>query len=323
LLIQCENCGAPLDVTESTKLVTCAYCQVTQRIAKPATIHATPADWRAPQQWTPPPTARARSVALRFNPEAARRKGRQLSCVITTIILLATLLPIGLAALPSMAPAFHSWRWDGSETYVCAGNDQLKISGKTLKAKASPVIEAKGNCRLLIENSKISGKRLLLIGGNAHVTIEGSKLTALGSPGVTVEINGQLEVDDSTLAVDGQGSSLVTGVKTTMNAKAVFRDSKLTLEGGQSGGKIVVGHSGVSGGIRFEDSHVTISTTPKPAEIYLLDLGFNAEGASVGGSVDAGKMPLFTINRNEVEIRDANLHGSKVESKGGPVPGLR
>jgi hypothetical protein len=304
-------------------MVTCSYCQVTQRVAKPETIHSTPTDWRAPAQWTPPAHVPARSINLGFNPRAAQRKTRGFGCGLTVFILLTTLLPIALSFSPSLTPMFHSWRWDGAETFVCSGNDRLEISGKKLKAKASPVIVAKENCRLLIEDSKISGKRLLQISGNAQVTIKGSKLTAKDSPGATVETNGKLEVDNSTLTVHGAGSSLVMGVKASTNAEVRFRDGKLVIDGAKRDGKVVVVQSGVNGDISFEDSHVTISTKSPPKEIYLFDMGWNAQGSFVGGSIDAGKQPLLTLSRKPVEVRDADLKGSSVRDMGKGTPGMR
>jgi LSD1 subclass zinc finger protein len=55
MLVECTNCGAPLDVTPTSRLVTCAYCDKKNVVAKMTTMQLqTPARWAPPRQWTPP-----------------------------------------------------------------------------------------------------------------------------------------------------------------------------------------------------------------------------------------------------------------------------
>lgn len=60
MLIECGKCGAPLDVTEGQTIAKCRYCGASSRVGRTRTIaERTPADWRAPQTWQPPPQGAA------------------------------------------------------------------------------------------------------------------------------------------------------------------------------------------------------------------------------------------------------------------------
>lgn len=56
MLVECNNCGAPLDVAPRDQLVTCRYCDRTNRVRSlKTTAMRTPDDWRPPPTWRPPP----------------------------------------------------------------------------------------------------------------------------------------------------------------------------------------------------------------------------------------------------------------------------
>jgi hypothetical protein len=60
MLIECNNCGAPLDVKGKEHIVKCAYCGTQTQLAAAKTVAtATPAGWTPPAQWRPPEGARA------------------------------------------------------------------------------------------------------------------------------------------------------------------------------------------------------------------------------------------------------------------------
>lgn len=62
MLVECKNCGAPLDVRPGYKFVQCSYCDRVQWLPKLTTLSAqTPAAWQPPPQWVPPPSAPAPS----------------------------------------------------------------------------------------------------------------------------------------------------------------------------------------------------------------------------------------------------------------------
>ncbi|AKT38614.1 hypothetical protein [Chondromyces crocatus] len=56
MLVECRFCGAPLDVSGTTPLVKCRYCEKTSQLRSLRTmVPRTPPNWTPPPQWTPPP----------------------------------------------------------------------------------------------------------------------------------------------------------------------------------------------------------------------------------------------------------------------------
>lgn len=55
MLLECNNCGAPLDVDGQPDVVKCGYCGASASLAHLRTLAArTPPDWQRPKSWTPP-----------------------------------------------------------------------------------------------------------------------------------------------------------------------------------------------------------------------------------------------------------------------------
>lgn len=55
VLVECNYCGAPLDVREGVRLVKCRYCgSVSERQKQKTIAQQTPADFQPPPRWTPP-----------------------------------------------------------------------------------------------------------------------------------------------------------------------------------------------------------------------------------------------------------------------------
>lgn len=92
MIIECRECGAPLDVEQSASLARCQYCGRTQRVRAARTQYpVTPPNWNPPPQWTPPPHFPARSVPLRY--DASKKVGT----IIAAIVILSALLPLVIA----------------------------------------------------------------------------------------------------------------------------------------------------------------------------------------------------------------------------------
>ncbi|MBW2456391.1 MAG: hypothetical protein JRI68_17860 [Deltaproteobacteria bacterium] len=67
MLIECNNCGAPLDVVSGARQVRCGYCRMTSPVRRMRTLSVqAPADWQPPKVWTPPAQAPQPSVALHY-----------------------------------------------------------------------------------------------------------------------------------------------------------------------------------------------------------------------------------------------------------------
>lgn len=56
MLVECKNCGAPLDVNGVERFVRCSYCDKVNRVRTMRTMAVqTPPQWRPPPTWQPPP----------------------------------------------------------------------------------------------------------------------------------------------------------------------------------------------------------------------------------------------------------------------------
>ncbi|MFI5301595.1 MAG: hypothetical protein ACHREM_26195, partial [Polyangiales bacterium] len=98
MLIECQHCGAPLDVRVGAQTCRCRYCSSTTLVAATKTISPeTPAEWKPPQRWRPPVHVPANSeVELAY-------RGRSTSGVVATVIVTGILA--GIAA--PIAVALH------------------------------------------------------------------------------------------------------------------------------------------------------------------------------------------------------------------------
>jgi LSD1 subclass zinc finger protein len=98
MLIECNHCGAPLDVKPNARTTKCTYCDTTTQIKSSRTVaFETPPGWAPPPQWTPPANFAADSAkALAYHATTA------VSRIVKTVILLAILgavLPMVISVL--------------------------------------------------------------------------------------------------------------------------------------------------------------------------------------------------------------------------------
>ena len=310
MIIECKNCGAPLDVEQGKWLTTCAYCRVTQRVRKEASIYATPPDWRAPTQWTPPPQ-RGVEKTFAYDPGQAARKT---TMVILLLTLIPVVVPLAAVGVPLLAPLVSNLRWDGSETLVCDGNDRRTISGKKIKAKAEPAIVAAGNCQLTIEDSTLSGEELLEVSGNGRITIVNSKLTIKSRKGISVSGNRGVVLTGGKLRIaapEGDKAELLA-LSTDGNANVELHKTTLEIVAGSATATVVVGASDSNGSIVLEDVELTVESDPKPAKVVLFRMTGNGTGKMEGGSIDAAGQRLEVTGRRPSKVDGVELNGSQI-----------
>lgn len=106
MIIECGNCGAPLDVKEGKNLTRCAYCNSTSRVGTTKTIAAvTPQGWKPPQEWRPPEGVKA-------DPNQVLKLGRSITSLVTWIVvivgLLGTVIPGAVIYAASQSDAARS-----------------------------------------------------------------------------------------------------------------------------------------------------------------------------------------------------------------------
>lgn len=90
MIIECGNCGAPLDVKEKARSVKCSYCGTPNQVRSGRTVaFQTPPGWRPPTQWTPPPHVAADSSQV-LTYHAAKGAGSA-ALIISAVISIAVL----------------------------------------------------------------------------------------------------------------------------------------------------------------------------------------------------------------------------------------
>ena len=101
MLMECSNCGAPLDVTGSERLARCKYCGTTSRLRALRTVASeTPPGWRPPEEWTPPAEARADSrQPLTYHPEYVVQKAARW---VVWLVVLCVLVPVVASAVVTL-----------------------------------------------------------------------------------------------------------------------------------------------------------------------------------------------------------------------------
>ena len=306
MLLDCEHCGAPLDVKGGAWVVTCAYCQRTQRVKGKTQAVPTPQDWRAPVQWTPPPAARVHGVVLHFDPmAAARHTSRRLAFGILIPILLFTAIGLAPVLVPLIRQNVALFKWDGKETFVCDGNGQKTIDGVKVKSSARPAISVRGNCQLTITSSRIRGDELFEIGENGRVTVKDSELTMQRT--LSVDGNFGIKLVNSKLRIESEDKTLVA-LEANGNASVVLEETELTIQAGKDA-VLVLAAGGGNGQVEIEKGKVSITGASR----LVLARGHRPLQWH-GGSLDAGGRALEIDGPYDVE--GVELHGSKLVTEG-------
>lgn len=233
MLVECKNCGAPLDVEGNATFVECQFCQQTNKVASTRTLMAaTPANWQAPTQWTEADREAARKVLLATAGATAATGGS--GCIIAAVIMVATLVvggvitaivlrkveqavgsvpgtPFGMTAPPS---------WDGTVPFSCGGNDQVTIDGVTANLPNDVAITVTANCALTITNSTINARVGVDADGNRAVRLHSSVVSATAT-GIFLNGNKQLVLDQSDVIAGG------VGVQASGNAQIQLNGGKI------------------------------------------------------------------------------------------------
>jgi hypothetical protein len=204
VIVQCENCGAPLDIKGSEMSVTCSYCGRANQVRKMKTLHAiNPAGWAPPPMWSPPPQISPQP--LRYTIPPARTGGGFAGCLVALMILgitaVAAGIPLYQAGLLNWLPFFG---WDGKEPFRCGGNDSVRIHDVHANLPNATAITIEANCEAEIENSEIVAWEGIRADGNRRVVIRNSTIRATGV-GIRSSGNKEIELDNSTVIAGGIG----------------------------------------------------------------------------------------------------------------------
>lgn len=260
MLLECESCGAPLDVAENTAVVQCHYCGRSATVEQFRKVAPqTPAGFVPPAQWTPPESASVPSRPLRYRP----RRGRggsvvftslAMACIIGFVVWRATsaiqtvTVNADTADLKSMfekALTVASAAVDVAKAQqglgppptgdavpvVCKGSDEVTITGKRLSMPSGVPVVATGNCVLRLVDCVIDGVTGITASNNANVSIQGGSVTGKG-PAVVLMGNANLDVSGGARL---SGEATITAAT---NAHARVRGSSI------AGGHVAVQSSG-------------------------------------------------------------------------------
>ena len=250
MLLECSNCGAPLDVQGGARRTKCNYCGQTTQVGKLERVaDETPQGWEPPKQWSPPAHMPMAGQSLVYKPVRAIGRAISLSIrlgvfaiagtvawrVITIVNQTTNRLSSGAEsaelqgvvsrAIGAMTDKINAGDKAGGTadgTVTCGVSDTLTLTGRTLRSEgaAGVPVTASGNCRLKLVDCRLSGATALVARGNAHVTVEGGSMTGAG---VAVALSGNA-------ALDVSGGTLITGgpaLAAAGNSKATLRDSSI------------------------------------------------------------------------------------------------
>lgn len=109
-----------------------------------------------------------------------------IGCIVVGFVILL-LLGIGWYAYSTVtggsAPtgAGKAATWDGTSTFSCGGNDNVKLTGVTANLPASTAVKASGNCKLELVGVNITAKDGIQALSNAQVTVTGGSVNATGT----------------------------------------------------------------------------------------------------------------------------------------------
>jgi len=257
MLLECGNCGAPLDVAGGPSQVRCHYCGHTSEVSRFKTMaQETPPNWVPPASWTPPPQSNLPAEPLKYNPARAVVRSiarvfvlsslavvalggfiayRVMSAVGTTGSLLGPSSQVQAAMNQAMgaitaaaasasraAAAAAEAATEPNKPVTCGSGDTLTLTGQTLSSLDGSPVVANGNCTLHLVACNLRGVTALTALGNARVTVEGGTLTGTG-PAIVIGSNASVDVSSAT--VTGEPGVLASG-----NASARFRESVLAAK---------------------------------------------------------------------------------------------
>ena len=235
MLIECQNCGAPLDVKVRDKIVSCRYCKRQNRVNQTRTIaQQTPQGWQPPQRWVPPQHFPAPSVEIQFDSSGVAR-GARTGCIaglagiivligasVAMFVMMADGSGASSGGLSGLSKLTGVAGWDGKSTLRCGTNESLTIENKIANVPDGPVVEAGTNCKLTIINSTLNGQTGVAGDMNLTVTMKRSTIQATQT-GISTRMNSKIFLRDKSTV-----SGKEFGIKGDVATRVEIRESYIT-----------------------------------------------------------------------------------------------
>lgn len=298
MLVQCQKCGAPLDVKGTERMIRCAYCGTTTKLAGTHTIASeTPDGWKPPKQWVPKPESHLPSKPLAYRPRAAFMMVWQFFTIgVVTTAVLVPMVMSGVIQIPFFGKVA---RWDGQSTLACELNETLEIEDREATVTSGPVIEATGpNCHVVIRRSRLSGAVIVRGAINTEITVEDSVLRATdtaitGPTNLKVWVRGRSTVHGVAHAIDGDMNpevEVLGPAEVTSDGDAIVGESNMHVAVREG---VVRGRSAIVGGVnaRVRAFRGRLEGTGGPAVRLSRNADYEADGTEIvepprGGAAD-------------------------------------
>ena len=250
MLIECDHCGAPLDVKEGARTSKCRYCGKTSQIKGLRTVALeTPKDWQPPKTWTPPDHMPAPHAPLAYHAPAAARKVVALTGSLTGFITLAvagwvayqaTRAPLdalknstalntqindAVAQVTKQIGGVAVVAGNVAPPVVCSKNEKYTVSQKVIALPTGTPVIASGNCEVTLISCTITGLTAIAASDNARISIEGGT------------------VNGTAAAVKASGNAVVTlsagALAVGEPALTATNNAKIELQGAAAQGRTI------------------------------------------------------------------------------------
>lgn len=291
MLVECSNCGAPLDVKQGARTAKCGYCGRTNQVRSARTLAMqAPQGWQPPQTWTPPQQFPAESVPLQYTPQQARG-ARTLVFVIVGVVLVIGLIP---AIVVPMVISSTTESIERTVTFQGGGQNVPQPNAPHIPnmpnvnvgmgggGVTNQPIECQGSGMVVRtnENIQVSGGHAVLATGSCTVRLINCSLRGGGitvSDQAEVEMtNGSVGATDSSLTASGSSRVRLVnveasgGVVASGNANVTLLNGSLSSQGkaidATGGARVSTQNTHVTGSVAREASAtVTIDGEEQPA----------------------------------------------------------
>jgi hypothetical protein len=198
MLIECDHCGAPLDVKEGSSTSKCRYCGKTSQVQSLRTVAVeTPKDWQPPKTWTPPEHMPAPQAPLAYHAPAAARKVMALTGSLTGLVTMAVVgwvayqatrgpldalknstalnaqINDAVAQVTKQLGGVAAVAGNVAPPVVCSGNERYTVTQKVIGLPTGTPVIASGNCQVTLLSCTVTGLTAIVASDNARISIEG------------------------------------------------------------------------------------------------------------------------------------------------------